>query len=247
MGGTPNGSTNGVMGVPAMHSVLCLTDLYKNAIKVEKACQAPLPESRHLGVPNIKSTGISLTKWITEKEMHLSKQGMDAVFWVQNDLTQPTYINLLKDWNIFSDEEIDTWLAKETFDIYNQENLQMLGLHMRKSIKTELWQTRESTLKGRYEGPHIFVTIMHEHQTAGPAAIQQLVHELKYKLIKQVLGENVSKLCTTIYHICQQIHGMVCQNEVTRTYLNCHSTSTRCTFTKRHKNRSYAGMRYLPN
>jgi len=102
-----------------MHSALRPTDSYKDAIKVEEACQAPLPESRHLGVPNIKSTGISLTEWITEEEMHLSKHGMDAVFWVQKDLTQPTYINLLKDWNIFSNEEIDTWLANEMFDIYD--------------------------------------------------------------------------------------------------------------------------------
>jgi len=214
MGGTPNGSTNGVLGAPAMHSALRPTDSYKDAIKVEEACQAPLPESRQLGVPNIKSTGISLTEWITEEEMHLSKHGMDAMFWVRKDMTQPTYINLLKDWNIFLNEEIDTWLANETFDIYNQENLQMLGLHMHDSIKTELWHTLEPTLKGRYEGPCIFVAIMRKHQTAGPAAIRQLVCELESKSIKQVPGENVSKLCTTIYRICQRIHGMVCKVEV---------------------------------
>jgi len=87
-------------------------------------------------------------------------------------------------------------------------------MHMHDSIKTELWPTLEPTLKGRYEGPCIFVAIMRKHQTAGPAAVRQLVHELKSKSIKQVPDENVSELCTTIYCICQQIHGMVCQNEV---------------------------------
>jgi len=47
----------------------------------------------------------------------------------------------------------------------------MLGQHMYNSIITELWQALELTLKGRYEGPHIFVAIMYEHQTAGPAPI----------------------------------------------------------------------------
>jgi len=120
MGRISNGSTNRVLGAPAMHSVLCPTDSYKCNQGRRSVSGSTVARSQDtLELPNIKSTGISLNEWITKEEMHLSKHGMDAMFWMQKDMTQTTYINMLKEWNIFSYDEIDTWIANETFDIYN--------------------------------------------------------------------------------------------------------------------------------
>jgi len=37
--------------------------------------------------------------------------GMHAVFFVQKDVTDPTYIDLLEEWNQCSNKEINQWLA----------------------------------------------------------------------------------------------------------------------------------------
>jgi len=57
-------------------------------------------------------------------------------------------------------EEINQWLADETFDVYDKQNLWMSGTYLQHSIKTDLWRAMEPTLQGRYKGPRIFVAII---------------------------------------------------------------------------------------
>jgi len=87
---------------------------------------------------------------------------MDSIFWVRKDVTTNNYVDLLEEWNQFSNEEINKWLANENanFDAYNQDNLRMSGVYLWQLIKTKLWRMLEPTLKGNFEGPRIFVAII---------------------------------------------------------------------------------------
>ncbi len=71
-----------------------------------------LKESKHLGLPDHKNdTIITLTEWITTITIHMRNTSMDAVFFVQKDVTNPTYIDLLEEWNQCSNKEINQWLS----------------------------------------------------------------------------------------------------------------------------------------
>jgi len=142
---------------------------------------------------------------------HIRNTGMDAVFFVRKNMVAPLYTNLLEEWNQFSNEEIDTWLADESanFDEYDNENLRMAGQYLQNAVKPELWRALESTVKGRYEGPRVFVAIIRQHQIAGPAAVRELIAEIQAMSIQQEPGENVSDLAAKIYRICKRITGMV--------------------------------------
>jgi len=63
------------------------------------------------------------------------------------------YLNLLEEWNQYSNEEINQWLATKTFDVHGKQNLQMSGTYLQHSIKAELWQALKPTLQGCYKGP----------------------------------------------------------------------------------------------
>jgi len=51
------------------------------------------------------------------------------VFFVCKNINIPMYIDLLEEWNQFSNDEIDKWLADKTFNKYNRQNFQMSGTY----------------------------------------------------------------------------------------------------------------------
>jgi len=107
---------------------------------MEETCQMALKESKHLGLPDHKNDAmITLTEWITAVAIHMRNTGMDSVFFVRKNTTILTYSDLLEEWNQFSNEEINQWLADETFDAYDKQNLQMSGTYLQHLIKTDLW------------------------------------------------------------------------------------------------------------
>jgi len=100
-------------------------------MKSKETCQEPLGEMQHLGLPDHKNdTSISLTKWIQAAALHMRETGMDAAFFVCKDTNIATYIDLLEEWNRFSNDEIDKWLADKTFDKYDRQNLRMSGTYL---------------------------------------------------------------------------------------------------------------------
>ncbi len=50
---------------------------------------------------------------------------MDAMLFVHKNTNNPMYVDLLDEWNQFSNDEINKWLADEMFDKYDRQNLWM--------------------------------------------------------------------------------------------------------------------------
>jgi len=83
----------------------------------------------------------------------MHETGMDTVFFVRKNTNVATYVDLLEEWNRFSNDEINKWLEDKTFDKYDRQNLQMLGTYLQNFIKIDLWRALEQMLQGQYEGP----------------------------------------------------------------------------------------------
>ncbi len=204
------GGSPGVLQEPASHAAFRSQDSLKDAMKSEETCQEPLEEHSRLGMPDHKNDAtVTLTEWITNVEMHMRDTGMDAVFFVRKNTNVATYLDLLEEWNQFSNDEINQWLEDETFDKYDRQNLRMSGTYLRNSIKIDLWRALEQTLQGRYEGPRIFVAIVRQHQVVGPLIVRELMADIQAMNIQQEPGENVANMATKIYRICKRITGMV--------------------------------------
>jgi len=228
------GGSPGVLQEPVSHSAFRSQDSLKDAMKSEETCQEPLGETQRLGLPDHKNdTSISLTEWIQAASLHMRETGMDAVFFVRKNTNVATYVDLLEEWNRFSNDEINQWLEDETFDKYDRQNLRMSGTYMRNSIKIDLWRALEQTLQGRYEGPQIFVAIVRQHQVVGPLIVRELMAEIQAMNIQEEPGENVANMATKIYGICRRISGMVRTNEIppdlpeicARVFLNTKTTT----------------------
>jgi len=118
------GRLPGVLTEPVNHWAYCTQDSLKDAMKSEEMCQEPLGETQCLGLPNHKNNAsISLTKWIQAVALHTHETRMDAVFFICKNTNIATYIDLLEEWNRFSNDEINKWLAEKTFNKYDRQNL----------------------------------------------------------------------------------------------------------------------------
>ncbi len=144
----------------------------------------------------------------------MHETGMDTVFFVRKNTNVATYVDLLEEWNRFSNDEINKWLEDKTFDKYDKQNLRMLGTYLQNSIKIDLWRALKQTLQGQYEGPQIFIAIVQQHQVVGPLIICELMAEIQAMNIQVELGENVANMATKIYGICRCISRMVRTNEI---------------------------------
>jgi len=57
--------------------------------------------------------------------LHMHNTSMDAMLFVHKNTNNPMYVDLLDEWNQFSNDEINKWLADEMFDKYDRQNLWM--------------------------------------------------------------------------------------------------------------------------
>jgi len=122
-----------------------------------------------------------------------AKTGMDAVFLVCKNTNIPMYVDLLEEWNQFSNDEIDKWLADKTFNKYNRQNFQMSGTYLQSSIRIDLWRALEQRLQGQYEGPRIFVAIVQKHQVIGPLIGHKLIAKIQAMSLQEECGKHGGK------------------------------------------------------
>jgi hypothetical protein len=218
-GGDPYGPETGRRPVgPACHR----EQDSSQAAKIAKVCKEGLTAEQKLTyVDTSKATPQtaeaarsatetnSLAQWMINVGLHITTNGMDAVFYARHPRTNAK-VNLLNEWSSMTVPEVIAWYKdkRRMWDNYDMDNIRWSAQFLEKSVSEKVYKRVAFATQGLKIGPVLYVAIVRDIQKTGSTAARLIVNEIAKLKITDIPGENVNTLINIIWEYCSRLEGI---------------------------------------